>query len=491
VDSSVVGYDGGQIVRDEEQPVGRKKLVRKPEPWKPPPEKRGRLEQQPKSRGRPTKNQVVRATKVPAALLITVLVISIIWLLWRDVIRVGGNSYYVLRGVLTVVGILILIGVGYRFEWTGFGERDREKSETGEIQRRKTLWDWMDLLLVPLMIAGIASWFTWWQNNSQQALGARQQAQLAESQAQYSALQSYIDQMSQLIDERDLRSSGEGEVVFTLAQARTTTTITQLDGEQNQIVTRFLSGSGLLRKPALLAKVGLEGAKLHRAVLQNANLAGTSLNGANLADAELISADFYAEEKVGEDTIFRTADLTRADLTKAALQEANLAECTLTKVTLTKAALQGADLSSASLRAANLSYAALQDADLSSTESPAALQGAPLRFLKQEATNLTDASLSHAALKDANLSSAVLQNANLTEANLTDANLTDAYLSDANLTDANLTDAKGWTTEQLTAARSLEGATMPDGETLKSDKMPHRPTFEEWLKVKKAREENE
>ena len=117
--------------------MGRKKLVRKAEPWKPPPEERDRLEQQPKARWRPTKNQVVRATKVPAALLLTGMVISIIWLLWRDVIRVGGNSDYLLRGVLTVVGILILIGVGYRFEWTGFREREGEKSEIGEIQRRK------------------------------------------------------------------------------------------------------------------------------------------------------------------------------------------------------------------------------------------------------------------------------------------------------------------------------------------------------------------
>jgi hypothetical protein len=37
---------------------------------------------------------------------------------------------------------------------------------------------------------------------------------------------------------------------------------------------------------------------------------------------------------------------------------------------------------------------------------------------------------------------------------------------------------------------SLEGATMPDGQTLKSDKMPHRPTFEEWLKDKEGRGEN-
>jgi len=44
--------------------------------------------------------------------------------------------------------------------------------------------------------------------------------------------------------------------------------------------------------------------------------------------------------------------------------------------------------------------------------------------------------------------------------------------------------------EQLTAARSLKGATMPDGQTLKSDKMPHRPTYEEWLTDKEGRGEN-
>jgi hypothetical protein len=31
---------------------------------------------------------------------------------------------------------------------------------------------------------------------------------------------------------------------------------------------------------------------------------------------------------------------------------------------------------------------------------------------------------------------------------------------------------------------------MPDGQTLKSDKMPHRPTFEEWLKDKEGGGEN-
>jgi uncharacterized protein YjbI with pentapeptide repeats len=72
------------------------------------------------------------------------------------------------------------------------------------------------------------------------------------------------------------------------------------------------------------------------------------------------------------------------------------------KVTLTKATLQGADLRSASLRNANLTKAALQDADLSSTESTAYLEDVPLRFLKQVATDLTEANLSHAARDLAN-----------------------------------------------------------------------------------------
>jgi uncharacterized protein YjbI with pentapeptide repeats len=370
---------------------------------------------------------------------------------------------------------------------------------------KKSLWEFLDLLIVPLALAIIGFGFTFIQDNRQQKIEDQRTEsaiKIEEQRAQNAALQAYLDQMNDLILDRKLLKVNKGvpvhergDPVHTLAQARTTTAITQFDGENNQAVTRFLSDSGLLKEPALLANTDLEGAQLPNAVLQNANLAGTNLTGANLTEAVLSSADFSAKEKEGEDTILITADLTRADLTKAALQEAKLAECTLYKVTLTKAALQGAVLNNASLKDANLSYAALQkahlnsaslkdanlshaalqNADLSSAESIANLQDPPLWFLKKQATNLTDVNLSHANLEDADLSSAYLSGADLT---------------DANLTDADLSEAKGWTMEQLTAARSLEGATMPDGQTLKSDKMPHRPTFEDWLKDKEGRGEN-
>jgi uncharacterized protein YjbI with pentapeptide repeats len=362
---------------------------------------------------------------------------------------------------------------------------------------RKSLWEFLDLLIVPLALAIIGFGFTFIQDNRQQTIEDQRAAsaiKIEERRAQNAALQAYLDQMNDLILDRKLLKVNKGvpvhergDPVHTLAQARTTTAITQFDGENNQAVTRFLSDSGLLKEPALLANTDLEGAQLPNAVLQEANLAGTQLNDADLHEAALSSADFSTKDI--------EANLTRADLSKAALQEANLTHCTLDEATLTNATLQRADLSRASLKDANLSYAALlnadlisaslkdanlshaalQNADLSSAESIAKLEDPPLWALKEEATNLTDANLSHATLQNADLISAYLSGADLT---------------DANFTDADLTDAKGWTTEQLSAAGSLEGATMPDGQILKGDKMPHGPTFEEWLKDKEDRGEN-
>jgi uncharacterized protein YjbI with pentapeptide repeats len=330
---------------------------------------------------------------------------------------------------------------------------------------KKSLWDFLDLLIVPLALAIIGFGFTAQQQARQTQIETLrdERAQAVEEQrAQNAALQSYLDQMNHLMLEKGLLGAKAGDTVFTLAKARTTTVLAQFDGEHNQAVTRFLSDSGLLRDLPLLANTALPDAKLHKAVLQGANLADTDLNGANLTDAVLIDADFSAVEKVGESTQAMTADLNKADLSRAALQGANLSGCLLKEATLTDATLQSADLRSADLQGADLSHASLIGADL----SPANVPGFPPGLLPKEYTNLTDADLRNAALQDADLSGAVLQNANLTNADLTNANLTDAYLSGADLSEA-----RGWTMEQLTAARSLEGATMPNGQK-----------YEEWIK---------
>jgi uncharacterized protein YjbI with pentapeptide repeats len=73
-----------------------------------------------------------------------------------------------------------------------------------------------------------------------------------------------------------------------------------------------------------------------------------------------------------------------------------------------------------------------------------------------------------------------LQSADLEGANLQNTNLNHADLKGASLKNAVLTGAKSWTEEQLAAAASLEGATMPNGQK-----------YEDWLKDREKRQQDE
>jgi hypothetical protein len=86
--------------------------------------------------------------------------------------------------------------------------------------------------------------------------------------------------------------------------------------------------------------------------------------------------------------------------------------------------------------------------------------------------------LRQADLRGADLSNANLVNKDLSEANLADANLTNSLLSGANLSGANLSGVAAITNEELAQqAASLEGATMPNGQT-----------YENWLKSKRVQQ---
>jgi uncharacterized protein YjbI with pentapeptide repeats len=65
-------------------------------------------------------------------------------------------------------------------------------------------------------------------------------------------------------------------------------------------------------------------------------------------------------------------------------------------------------------------------------------------------------------------------------ADLSNADLREADLREADLSGANLRHAQVWTEDQLSEARTLEGATMPNGQK-----------YEDWLKDKKAQGKDE
>jgi len=232
--------------------------------------------------------------------------------------------------------------------WTGF--------------RNKTVWDFLQLLIVPLMLVAIGFWFTAQQDARQHAIekqSAERLQKVEEQRAQDLTLQAYLDQMSTLV----LEDLGDTKV-RTLARARTLTVLRRLDPSRKEEIMQFLLEADLVT-PMDKSKPVIE--------LNGAALSGTDLSGADLSGADLSSAN-----------------LSNADPVDM---------------------MSGADLSGVDLSNANLGIT----------------QGSPVGG------------------------------------------------------------AEGWTERQLSAAKSLEGATMPDGQTLKGPLTPDGPTFEDWIKDKKAR----
>jgi uncharacterized protein YjbI with pentapeptide repeats len=242
----------------------------------------------------------------------------------------------------------MLIRVGQRYQWTGFGESVQPKSGDQEIQPRKTLWDWLQLFIVPLALATLGLWFSVQQDTRQQLL--------EEQRAQNAALQAYLDQMSQLMLGGDLlRSSEEDSAVRTLARARTQTVLGQLDSDRKASVVQFLYEADLIKAedPVLnLSGVGLRDANLSQLDLSDANLSGAVLRRADLHGTNL------------SDAILRGAELNHADLRDATMSGADLSEANLNFANLSGAVLNNADLPHADLSGANMSGAFLRYADL-------------------------------------------------------------------------------------------------------------------------------
>jgi uncharacterized protein YjbI with pentapeptide repeats len=304
--------------------------------------------------------------------------------------------------------------------------------------RNKTVWDLLQLLIVPIMLAAIGYWFTTQQDLRQQAIENRRAAnerELQQQAAQEDALQAYLDQMSTLLLEKDLRTPKESSEARTLARARTLTVLDRLSPERRARVLRFLMEASLV-----------QGETDARPVI--------SLQGANLSSVDLVV-------EVSPILI----DLTRADL-----RDAKLRFVFMRGADLTGSNLSGADMYEASLEDANLEGAIMRD----SHPYSAHLSGARLKCADLTGADLTDTDLTDADLTGANLRGADIGYADLSGANLREADLTDAFLFETNLTEADLTDANV-TQEQLEASGvSLKGATMPNGQK----------KYENWLKSK-------
>src|SRR5258706_13159532 len=124
----------------------------------------------------------------------------------------------------------------------------------------KTLWDWMQLLIIPLFLAGGAFFL----NRSER----KTEREIAKDRQQEEALQSYLDRMAELLLKEKLRTTRNKEV-RNVARTRTLTMLRGLDATRKGFVLRFLQDANLIAKGKNI--VNLEGADLTGADLFQAN----------------------------------------------------------------------------------------------------------------------------------------------------------------------------------------------------------------------------
>jgi uncharacterized protein YjbI with pentapeptide repeats len=132
---------------------------------------------------------------------------------------------------------------------------------------------------------------------------AEAERELAEQRAQDEALQAYLDQMSSLLLNGELRASEEDSEVRTLARARTLTVLGRLAPSRKADVMQFLLEAELVqgveggREPI----ISLSGADLSGAELFAADLSGATLSDATLSEAELSFANLSGANLRGAD----------------------------------------------------------------------------------------------------------------------------------------------------------------------------------------------
>jgi hypothetical protein len=251
-----------------------------------------------------------------------------------------------------VVGLLAGIVLAAMFnwwfpQWTGFAAPP--VSAQGEvIPQGKTLWDWLQLLLVPLVLAVGGFWLTRTENRYALQLQERREQEartlerervqearrIEEQRAQDAALQAYLEAMTQLLLDRSLRTSQPNDDIRSVARARTLTVLSVLDifrkatvvlflyeakligylDPEDQEVEGVISLEGANLKKIHLGEVYLEGVDLEGADLEGAYLEGADLTKANLADANLEGAVLYGAWLDG-------ANLSRAKLTNIILPD--------------------------------------------------------------------------------------------------------------------------------------------------------------------------
>jgi uncharacterized protein YjbI with pentapeptide repeats len=238
------------------------------------------------------------------------------YLLYTSLIIVGG-------------GLLFILVETVRAKNTGF--------ET------KTLWDWMDLLIVPLFLTGGAIFL----NQSERKI----EREILEDRQREQAFQAYVSYMTELLLEKDLANIESSENIRFAAKARTMAVLRGLNPLRKRYVLEFLRDAKLLGaivegmdKPTIIK---LDGADFSYVDLRGVDLRFVNLEGANLQHADCRHTGF--SHTVCNDADFSYANMQGTNIhwsyfDRAIMNHVNLREAVFWDMVLRLARLQFANL---------------------------------------------------------------------------------------------------------------------------------------------------
>jgi hypothetical protein len=219
--------------------------------------------------------------------------------------------------------LLAVVALGYLNAWAWVGVIEYEYSDTGAplaVSNIKTVWDWLGLLIVPVLLALGAFWFNRSQKQTELQVSqqhAETEREIAANKLQQEYLERYYTRMEELLLHERLRESETTSEERAIARTRTLDILRRLDGNRKGQVLQFLNDARLIQRPDSLkdAKTGhfdysdpivrldeadisdvvLSGATmmhihLYRAQLPGANLRYARLNGAYMFGVTLTSS---------------------------------------------------------------------------------------------------------------------------------------------------------------------------------------------------------
>jgi uncharacterized protein YjbI with pentapeptide repeats len=200
--------------------------------------------------------------------------------------------------------------------WTGFVAYDPDIHEL----RVKTLWDWLELLIVPFVLsAGV-----WLLSETDKKVELQKEL---EKQRQ-EALTSFISKISEMVISNKLLDENNKQISL-LARMQILCTFRTLDANRKAEALQAIYELKLINKSPIikLNGVNLNRINLELAPLVNAEIRGAYFQKANLKKANLTSSTFVGCDFSNSD--FRSANLSGTDFSYAKLVNANFLGCDL------------------------------------------------------------------------------------------------------------------------------------------------------------------